>query len=50
MRIKGLKKIVAAAAIIAAMAGLAGCGGGGNSDGSTDVNIGYFNNVTHAQA
>ena len=50
MRIKGLKKIAAAAAIIAAMAGLAGCGGGGNSDGSTDVNIGYFNNVTHAQA
>ena len=49
MRIKGLKKMIAAAGVIAAMAGLAGCGGGSGS-GDNDVNIGYFNNVTHAQA
>ena len=34
--------------VLTLTAGLAGCGGGGNDD--NEVNIGYFNNVTHAQA
>lgn len=51
MKVKGFNKIIAAVGILALTAGLAGCGAGGSaSDGSTEVNIGYFNNVTHAQA
>lgn len=51
MKIKGFNKIIAAAGILALTAGLAGCGAGGSSsDGTTEVNVGYFNNVTHAQA
>lgn len=50
MKLNGLKKIIAAAGILALTAGLAGCGGGDSSDGTTEVNVGYFNNVTHAQA
>lgn len=49
MTIKGFKKILVTAGIITAMAGLAGCSGG-NGSKESDVNIGYFNNVTHAQA
>lgn len=44
-----LKRGFILAGILVAMAGLAGCGGSGKTD-STEVNVGYFNNVTHAQA
>lgn len=44
-----LKKGFILTGIIAAMAGLAGCGGSGKTE-TTEVNVGYFNNVTHAQA
>ena len=33
------------------VAGLAGCGGTKkDADKTTEINVGYFNNVTHAQA
>ena len=47
-KIKAWKKIAAIMGVLTLTAGLAGCGGGGNDD--NEVNIGYFNNVTHAQA
>lgn len=43
------KKGIAAVAVMALTISLAGCGARKNEDGSK-VNIGYFNNVTHAQA
>lgn len=43
------KKGVAAVAVLALTVSLAGCGTKKNEDGS-QVHIGYFNNVTHAQA
>lgn len=43
------KKGIAAVAVMALMVSLAGCGARKNEDGSK-VNIGFFNNVTHAQA
>ena len=47
-KIKAWKKIAAIMGVLTLTAGLAGCGGGGSND--NEVNIGYFNNVTHAQA
>lgn len=46
---KGLKRGFILMGILAAMTGLVGCGNSEKAD-STEVNIGYFNNVTHAQA
>ena len=36
--------------LITAVTGLTGCGGSGKADKGTEVHIGYFNNITHAQA
>ena len=44
-----LKKGLIFAGILATMTGMVGCGSSGKAD-STEVNMGYFNNVTHAQA
>ena len=39
------------AGVAAIVAGLAGCGGTKkDADKTTEINVGYFNNVTHAQA
>ena len=39
------------AGVAAMVAGLAGCGGTKkDADKTTEINVGYFNNVTHAQA
>ena len=46
-----LKKIFVIAGVAAMVAGLSGCGGTKkDSDKTTEINVGYFNNVTHAQA
>lgn len=46
-----LKKIFVIAGVAAMVAGLAGCGGTKkDADKTTEINVGYFNNVTHAQA
>ena len=46
-----LKKIFVIAGVAAIVAGLAGCGGTKkDADKTTEINVGYFNNVTHAQA
>lgn len=45
----GLKKSFLLAGVLLAAAGLAGCGGSGKEQ-SKEVHVGYFNNVTHAQA
>ncbi len=42
------KKLLLAMTLVVAAIGFAGCGKNGESD--NEVNIGYFNNVTHAQA
>lgn len=44
---KNIKKVMAAAALMAGILGLTGCGGKKETE---EVHIGYFNNVTHAQA
>ena len=45
-----LKKIFVIAGVAAIVAGLAGCGGTKkDADKTTEINVGYFNNVTHAQ-
>lgn len=46
---KSLNRGIALLGMLAAMTGLVGCGGSVEKD-RTKVNIGYFNNVTHAQA
>ena len=46
-----LKKIFVIAGVAAMVAGFAGCGGTKkDADKTTEINVGYFNNVTHAQA
>lgn len=44
-----LKKIFVIAGVTAMVAGFAGCGGTKkDADKTTEINVGYFNNVTHA--
>ena len=45
---KRFRKRLLATLMVAAMAAMTGCGSGDKT--ATEVNIGYFNNVTHAQA
>lgn len=45
----GIKKILVTAGIMAAVAGLAGCGAKKETK-RPEIHVGYFNNVTHAQA
>ena len=46
-----LKKIFVIAGVAAIVAGLAGCGGTKkDADKTTEINVGYFNNVTHTKA
>lgn len=47
---KNLKRLFAMIAVLCLTMGLAACGDGKNSDGKTEIHVGYFNNVTHAQA
>lgn len=46
---KKWKKLLVFGTFILAAVGMTGCGSD-NSNGGTEVNVGYFNNVTHAQA
>lgn len=37
------------AGVVAMIAGLTGCGTKKSAEKTTEINVGYFNNVTHAQ-
>ena len=47
---RNIKKIFMMAGVVAMIAGLTGCGTKKNAGKTTEINVGYFNNVTHAQA
>ena len=47
---RNIKKIFMMAGVVAMIAGLTGCGTKKSAEKTTEINVGYFNNVTHAQA
>ena len=47
---RNIKKIFMMAGVVAMIAGLTGCGTKKSAGKTTEINVGYFNNVTHAQA
>ena len=47
---RNIKKIFMMAGVVAMIAGLTGCETKKSAGKTTEINVGYFNNVTHAQA
>lgn len=50
MRRNIIKKIFMMTGIVAMVAGIAGCGAKKDTGKTAEIHVGYFNNVTHAQA